>query len=63
MGDGIGKGRDMTYYFLRKATTAERALYEQAEKAGFPGLTVKNGGIVIESEDVPQRPVNETPKR
>ena len=39
--------KPFTHYFLRKATIAERALYEKAEKDGFPGLTIKNGGIKV----------------
>ena len=39
--------KPFTYYFFRKATIAERALYEKAEKDGFPGLTIKNGGIKV----------------
>lgn len=42
--------KPFTYYFLRKATPTERTLYEEAEKAGFPGLTFSI------SEDPEQQP-------
>ena len=36
---GFDFEQPVTIYFRRKATPAERALYEEAEKKGFPGLS------------------------